>query len=290
MNRQKVGVIGVGMMGHGIALNILKNGYPLTFLDHPGNQPVGDLIALGAKPGISVADVAKFAEVIILCVTGTPQVEAVVYGEDGLLSNLRPGTVVIDCSTAIPSSSQRIAHDIESKGGRFMDAPMTRTPKEAAAGRLNLIVGSEESLFEQQEPLLRAFAENVTYAGAVGSGHQMKLLHNFVSMGFAAILAEAAACAGKSGVGKAVFLEVLSKGGGDGVVLNRMRPYIESGDDSGFRFSLPNGLKDLTYYHTMAEQAGAYSVMAQAAKNTFAEGASQEPQATIPELVRLLKK
>lgn len=290
MSRQKVGVIGVGMMGHGIALNILKKGYPLTILDHPGNQPVGDLVALGARSGASVADVAKMAEVIILCVTGTPQVEAVVYGEDGLLPHLRPGTVVIDCSTAIPSSTQRIAHDIESKGGRFMDAPMTRTPKEAAAGRLNLIVGSEESLFKQMEPLLRAFAENVTYAGAVGAGHQMKLLHNFVSMGFAAILAEAAACAEKSGVGKEVFLEVLSKGGGDGVVLNRMRPYIESGDDSGFRFSLPNGLKDLTYYHTMAEQAGAYSVMALAAKNTFAEGANQEPQATIPELVRLLRQ
>lgn len=290
MNRQTVGVIGVGMMGHGIALNILKKGYPLIFLDHQGNQPTDDLITLGAQARPTIATLANDADVVILCVTGTPQVEAVVYGEEGLLSNLRSGTVVIDCSTAIPSSTQRIAHDIESKGGRFMDAPMTRTPKEAAAGRLNLIVGSEESLFKQQEPLLRAFAENVTYAGAVGAGHQMKLLHNFVSMGFAAILAEAAACAEKSGVSKDVFLDVLTKGGGDGVVLNRMRPYIESQDDSGFRFSLPNGLKDLTYYHTMAEQAGAYCAMAMAAKSTFAEGANQEPQATIPELIRLLRQ
>lgn len=290
MSKQRVAVIGVGMMGHGIALNVIKHGYGLSYLDHPGNQPTDDLIALGAQSCPTIAALARDADVIILCVTGTPQVEAVMYAEDGLIANIRPDMVVIDCSTAIPSSTKRIARDVQSKSGRFMDAPMTRTPKEAAVGRLNLIVGGDEGLFKQQEPLLRAFAENVTYAGQIGAGHQMKLLHNFVSMGFAAILAEAAACAEKSGVGKDVFLEVLTKGGGDGVVLNRMRPYIESQDDSGFQFSLPNGLKDLTYYHTMAEQAGAYSAMALAAKNTFAVGADQEPKATIPELIRLLKQ
>ncbi len=290
MSKQVIGVIGVGMMGHGIALNILKHGYRLTYLDHPGNQPTDDLNQLGAQSSPTISALARNASVIILCVTGTPQVEAVMYAEDGLLSNVRSGTVVIDCSTAIPSSTQRIAGDVHAKGGRFMDAPMTRTPKEAAAGRLNLIVGSDEDLFKQMEPLLRAFAENVTYAGSVGAGHQMKLLHNFVSIGFAAILAEAAACAEKTGASLDVFLEVLSKGGGDGVVLNRMRPYLESQDDSGFRFSLPNGLKDLTYYHTMAEQAGAYSAIALAAKNTLAVGATREPQATIPELIRLLRQ
>ena len=288
--KERIGLVGAGLMGQGIGANLLKHGWPLAVLDHPGNQPLEPLLRAGATTVARVDALAAASDVLLLVVTGSPQVEAVVLGERGVLAGLRPGTVVIDCSTSIPSSTERVAQAVQAAGGAFLDAPMTRTPKEAAEGRLNLLVGGDAALFARWRPMLACFAENIVHTGPVGSGHRMKLLHNFVSMGFAAILAEAAACAEKSGVGKAVFLEVLSKGGGDGVVLNRMRPYIESGDDSGFRFSLPNGLKDLTYYHTMAEQAGAYSVMAQAAKNTFAEGASQEPQATIPDLVRLLKK
>lgn len=90
-----------------------------------------------------------------------------------------------------------------------------------------------------------------------GSGHRLKLLHNFVSLGFSAVLAEAAACSERAGVDPAVLIEILSKGGGDGVVLGRLRPYIESRDASGFRFSIANALKDMGYYTTMAQETGA---------------------------------
>lgn len=245
--KRKIGMIGLGMMGHGIAANIIKHGYPLTFLDHPGNQPVDDLLSQGALQEDTPAAIAAKADVVILCVTGTPQVEDVLYKADGVLAGITAGTIIIDCSTAIPSSTVKIASDVQAAGGLFLDAPMTRTPKEAAEGRLNLIVGGDRALFERCKPLLQSYAENIVFAGPAGSGHRMKLIHNFVSLGFSAVLAEAAACAQRAGIQPGTLIEILAKGGGDGVVFNRLKPYIESHDDSGFRFSLANALKDMTY-------------------------------------------
>lgn len=283
-----IGLIGVGRMGHGIAASIARHGHPIAFLDHPGNQPVADLLAAGARSVTSATALAAESGVLILCVTGSPEIEDVLFRRDGVLAGLRPGTVVIDCSTAIPSSTVRIAAAIERAGGRFLDAPMTRTPKEAAEGRLNLIVGGDRALFDECRPLLACFAENIVHAGPVGTGHKLKLLHNFVSLGFAGVLAEAAACARRAGVDGAVFLEVLAKGGGDGVVLQRMRPYLEAGDVSSFRFTLANAAKDLGYYTTMAAELGASRETAESIRKTYAQAAGSDPQAAIPELVGLL--
>ncbi|MDQ2141295.1 NAD(P)-dependent oxidoreductase [Alcaligenaceae bacterium A4P071] len=284
--KMTVGIIGVGMMGHGIATNIVKGGYALTLLDHPGNQPVDDLVAAGATRSDSAAAIARDTDVVILCVTGTPQVEDVLFRAGGVLEGLTPGTIVIDCSTAIPSSTLKIAEAVSNAGGQFLDAPMTRTPKEAAEGRLNLIVGGSPELYETCLPLLQTYAENITHAGPVGAGHRMKLLHNYVSLGFSAVLAEAAACARRADIDPAVFMDILAKGGGDGVVLGRLRPYIEHGDSSSFRFSVANALKDMGYYTTMAEEAGAAHLTATAVRDTYARindaGMANSP---IPEMI-----
>ncbi|ARP93690.1 NAD(P)-dependent oxidoreductase [Bordetella genomosp. 13] len=289
-NPSRIGMIGVGLMGHGIAANIVrKGGYPLVLLRHAGNQPVDDLLAAGATQSDSAAEIARLCDVVILCVTGTPQVEDVLFKPDGVLAGITPGTVIIDCSTAIPSSTLKVADAVNKAGGLFLDAPMTRTPKEAAEGRLNLIVGGERELFERCKPLLQCYAENIVHAGPVGSGHRLKLLHNFVSLGFSAVLAEAAACAERAHVDPAVLVEILAKGGGDGVVLGRLRPYIEAGDASGFRFSISNALKDMGYYTAMAEDTGAPHLTAEAVRRTY-ESASQAgmDQAAVPEIIPFL--
>ncbi|WP_026641367.1 NAD(P)-dependent oxidoreductase [Bordetella petrii] len=289
--KDTIGMIGVGLMGHGIATNIVKHGHRLVLLDHPGNQPVDKLLAAGAAKVASPAQVARQANIIILCVTGTPQVEDVLFSPDGLLQGLRPGTVVIDCSTAIPSSTVRIAQTLAEAGAQFLDAPMTRTPKEAAEGRLNLLVGGDRALYDRCLPLLRCYAENISYAGPVGSGHRMKLIHNYVSLGCAAIIAEAAACAQRAGIEPDVLVDILAKGGGGGVALDRMRPFLQSGDDSGLRFSLSNARKDLNYYTTMAEEAGAVHGAASAIERLFELGAQAcPPQATVPHLVDVLAR
>lgn len=264
--KQRIGMVGIGLMGHGIAGNLLKHGHALTVLEHPGNQPLEALQARGAQVVASLHAVAAAADVIVLCVTGSPQVEAVVLGEGGLLARLRAGTVIVDCSTAVPASTERVAAAVKAAGGRFADAPMTRTPREAEEGRLNLLVGADEALFAELRPLLACFAENITHCGGVGAGHRMKLLHNFVSLGGAALIAEAAACARRGGVAPEVFVEVLAKGGGAGVTLERMRPFLEHGDDSGLKFALSNAFKDLGYYATMAADSGAVQTIAQAVR------------------------
>jgi 3-hydroxyisobutyrate dehydrogenase-like beta-hydroxyacid dehydrogenase len=286
---KKIGMIGIGLMGHGIASNLIKHGYALSVLEHPGNQPLDDLKRAGARSCRSPATLAADSEVVILCVTGSPEVEAVVLADDGLIMGMRPGTVVIDCSTALPSSTERIARAVQEAGGRFLDAPMTRTPKEAAEGRLNLLVGGDDDLFGQMRPLLSAFGENITHVGPVGSGHRMKLLHNYVSLGSVALLAEAAACAVRARIAPEVFIEILAKGGGGGMALERIKPYLLARDASGLRFAMTNARKDLSYYNSMAEQAGAVRDIGQAVLDTFTKAAAIGPDRLVPELVSILE-
>jgi len=287
----RIGMIGVGLMGHGIALNVLRHGYHVTLLDHPGNQALDDLLELGAETVDTARALTARSDVLILCVTGTPQVEEVLWRDNGVLAGLQPGTIVIDCSTALPTSTLKIAQAIEAAGARFLDAPMTRTPKEAAEGRLNLIVGGPRDLYEHCLALLRCYAEHIRYAGPTGSGHRLKLLHNFVSLGFSAVLSEAAACAVRTGMDRHTFVDVLKQGGGAGVVLERLRPYIESDDPSGFHFSIANALKDMDYYTTMAEEAACPSTAAQAVRQTYQAAASAGlAQSLVPELMAYLSK
>ncbi len=286
---KKIGMVGIGMMGHGIATNLLKHGHALALLEHSGNQPLDALKAAGAVSFTSAAELAARSEVVILVLTGSPQVEAVLTGPHGVLAGLKPGSVVIDCSTAIPASTIRMAQAVKAAGSGMLDAPMTRTPKEAAEGRLNLLVGGDADLFAALRPVLACFAENITHVGAVGAGHSMKLLHNYVSLGSVALLAEAAACAQRNGVAPEIFVDVLAKGGGGGTALERLKPYLLSGDSTGLRFSISNACKDLTYYNTMAGDAGAELAIAASVLSTL-EGALTRaaPGALLPELASLL--
>ena len=284
----KIGMVGIGLMGQGIASNLVKHGHELVLLEHPGNQPLDTLKAAGATSVAGARELASRVQTVILVVTGSPQVEAVLTGAGGVLEGLKPGSIVIDCSTAIPSSTVRMAQAVNAAGSRFIDAPMTRTPKEAAEGRLNLLVGGDSGLLEEVRPVLECFAENITHVGPVGAGHGMKLLHNYVSLGMVTLLAEAAACANKSGVAPEAFVEVLAKGGGGGIALERLKPYLLAKDVGGLRFSIANACKDLGYYQTMASDANAQRSVATAVLCTLQDALVRAPEALVPELVGLL--
>ena len=284
-----VGIIGVGMMGHGIARNVLKHGFALTALEHPGNQPLTELLACGATTQTTARAVAQASDVVILCVTGSPEVEAVLTGEGGVLEGLRPGAIVVDCSTAIPTATERMAALVRARGARFVDAPMTRSVQHAHEGKLNLLVGGDAADTEAVMPVLRCFAENIVLTGALGSGHRMKLLHNFVSLGSVALLAEAAACAQRGGIEMPVLVDVLSTGGGAGIALERLKPYLLNEDPSGLQFFMSNALKDLGYYVNMASDAAAQHAIADAVAGTYDSAVQQGgPRKLVPELVALL--
>lgn len=288
---KKIGMVGIGLMGHGIASNLAKHGYQLVLFEHAGNQPLDTLKARGAVTVAKLSELAAASDAVILVLTGSPQVEAVLTGEGGLLAGLRRGSVVIDCSTAMPSSTVRMAQAVEAAGSAFLDAPMTRTPKEAAEGRLNLLVGGDAGLLDRCRPLLQSFSENITHVGPVSAGHSMKLLHNYVSLGMVALLSEAAACAERSQVAPEAFVEVLAKGGGGGIALERLKPYLLAQDPSGLRFSIANAAKDLGYYNTMARDAGSPDAIAAAVLATLERAMrSSAADALVPELVSILGK
>ncbi|KAK45342.1 2-hydroxy-3-oxopropionate reductase [Caballeronia jiangsuensis] len=267
--KQRIGLVGVGLMGHGIARNVLKHGYELTVVEHPGNQPLDELMDMGVRTVKTGCELARESDVVILCVTGSPEVEAVLTAEQGILSGLRLNAIVIDCSTAVPDSTMRMARIVAAAGGHLIDAPMTRGAKEAHEGRLNLLVGATPELFAAIKPVLACFAENITRVGSVGAGHSMKLLHNYVSLGTIALLSEAVACARKAGVDLATLAEVLGKGGGGGVALDRLTPFLTTGDTAGLPFYMSNALKDLSYYTTMAKDAAAADAIASAIRITY---------------------
>jgi 3-hydroxyisobutyrate dehydrogenase-like beta-hydroxyacid dehydrogenase len=284
-----IGLIGVGLMGHGIARNILRHGYRLTILEHPGNRPIDELLSLGVSTRTTAADVARGSDVVILCVTGTPQVEDVLTSANGVLAGLQPRSIVVDCSTAIPASTVRMAARVEAAGGRFIDAPMTRSVQQAHDGTLNLLVGGAPEVVEEARPVLACFAENIAPVGGVGDGHRMKLLHNFVSIGFMSLLAEAAACAQRANVPAEVLVDVLANGGGGGVALERLRPYLLASDASSLQFFIANALKDINYYRKMAQETRSAREIADAVAATLAGvidgGAGQK---MLPELVSCL--
>jgi len=288
----RVGLIGVGLMGHGIARNVLlRGGFGLTFLDHPGNQPVEEITGLGGRPAATVAEVAAASDVVILCVTGSPQVEAIVGGENGLGAAIAPGTVVVDCSTALPDSTLRMGALVAAAGGAYLDAPMTRTAKHAHEGTLNLLVGGEAEVLERVRPVLASFTASVQHVGPLGHGHRLKLLHNYVSIGFMSLLAEAAAQAADANVDPQIFVDVLAGGGGASAALDRLAPYIVAGDREGLPFFVGNAQKDIDYYRAMADAAGGQMTIADGVSAALGAAVTGgHGQAYVPELVTLFRK
>jgi 3-hydroxyisobutyrate dehydrogenase-like beta-hydroxyacid dehydrogenase len=266
---RKVGLIGVGLMGHGIGKNILEKGFDLCVVAHKNRQRVDDLIAKGATEAASANALAKECDMVILCVTGSPQVEEAVYGEYGLLSAVRDGFIIADCSTAEPTSTIKIAADVEAKGGWFIDTPMTRTPKEAAAGKLGLMIAGPDKVLAEVMPVLQCFADTIVKAGAVGAAHQLKLLNNFLSIGHAAMAAEAITVAAKAGVDMTAFRDIVMAGGAASVMFGRLINVPLSDDDSHAQFAIRNARKDLRYYTNMTEQLPVTSFLAESVHQTL---------------------
>jgi 3-hydroxyisobutyrate dehydrogenase-like beta-hydroxyacid dehydrogenase len=252
--KPRIGFIGLGLMGHGMAKNLVGKGFPLTVLAHRNRKPVEDIVAKGAREAKSAAELARGSDVVLLCVTGTPQVEAIVYADDGLLGAARQGLIVVDTSTAEPASTAALRADFVAKGAEFVDAPLARTPKEAEEGRLNTMVGADDAVFARLEPVFRAYCENVIHAGPPGHGHTLKLINNFLAMSIATATAEAAATAAKAGVSLAKLHEIISAGAiSSGIFQLTLGKMLESGDLSGLKFTLANAMKDLRYYTHLAE-------------------------------------
>ena len=264
MDKPRIGFIGVGLMGHGIAKNLVTKGYPLTVRAHRNRAPVEDLLAKGAKEARSNVDVARNADIVFLCVTGAPQVEDIVFGADGLAGVARQGLTVVDTSTSEPATTTKTREALAARGVRFIDAPLARTPVEAEEGRLNIMVGADDATFAELKPVLAAFCENIIHAGPAGHGIVLKLINNFLAMAIANASAEACAAAAKSGLSIAKLHEVVSAGAVNSGIFQMLVGKMLGGDLGGLKFTLVNAMKDLRYYTHMAEALPVSAIMGEA--------------------------
>lgn len=265
-----IGFIGVGLMGHGMAKNLLTKGHPLVIMGHRKREPVEHLKSLGAREAATAREVAQACDIVHLCVTGSPQVEALVRGPDGLLAGAKPGAVIIDCSTSNPVSTLALAAEAQALGVHFVDAPLSRTPKEAEAGTLDTMVGAAPEVFARIEPVLRCWAGQVVHLGPVSLGHKMKLINNFVAMGYAALYAEAMAIARKAGLSIEQFHAVIGSGRMRSPFYDTFMQWSLNHDENAHRFTISNAHKDMRYLASMAGELGAVNPIQADVKNLFA--------------------
>ncbi len=283
--QETIGFVGVGLMGQGMARNLVTKGYPLTVIAHRNRAPVEDLVALGATEAKSLEELARASSIVFLCLTGAPEAEAAVTA---LAPGLAPGSVIVDCSTGEPTVTARLAAAMAKQGVHYADAPLSRTPKEAWEGTLDCMVGADDAIFVRLRPVIATWAAKIVHIGGIGDGHRMKLLNNFLSLGYAAIYAEALALSQKVGIPVETFDKVIRGGRMDCGFYQTFMGYALEGNREAHKFTLSNGYKDLRYVETMANAAALATPMASAAKNSFAMAVNTGgagPEDYVPHLV-----
>jgi 3-hydroxyisobutyrate dehydrogenase-like beta-hydroxyacid dehydrogenase len=269
MDKERIGFVGLGAMGHGMAANLAAKGFPLTVIAHRNRAPVDDLVARGAHEATDLAELAARSDIVVLCVTGSREVEATLAGPGGLATAGRP-LMVIDCSTSDPSSTLKLAPEMAALGITLVDAPLSRTPKEAEAGTLDVMAGGSDEQFARARPVLEAFAGRIVHTGPVGSAHAMKLVNNFIAMGYAALYSEALALGGKAGLTPQVIDSVLRGGRMDCGFYQTFFQWVIGRDPNAHRFAMRNALKDMTYLAGFAGAAGVANPLGAAVRNSFA--------------------
>jgi len=267
MNDKTIGFIGVGFMGHGMAKNIVEKGWPLIVMGHRNWVPVDDLVGRGAGEAASPKSMAEQADIIHICVSNSPQVESLIRGPDGILASGKKGLIVIDCTTSDPVSTETLAGELAAAGMTLVDAPLGRTPKEAEAGTLDTMVGCDPETLEVIRPVLECWAGNIVHLGPVGIGHKMKLINNFIAVGYGALFSEALAVAKRAGISPDQFHAVIGSGRMRSGFYDTFMQYVIERDKNAHKFSLFNAHKDMCYLANMATSVGAANFIGSAVKN-----------------------
>ena len=221
---KKLGFIGLGNMGKGMALNLARAGYPLTVHDiRP--EPVQELVQAGAKAAGSPREVAENSEIVITMVTSSPHVEQIMFGPDGVLAGLKKGNIIIDMSTIDPIVTRKVAAAATEKGIDMMDAPVSGAPPKAADGTLSIMVGGKKEIFDQCQPILEVMGEKIIHVGEVGMGEVVKLANNLAAAIAGIGVFEGFLFGVKLGADPKVLYEVMSASSGNSWVLQTRVPY-----------------------------------------------------------------
>lgn len=251
---EKIGFIGLGIMGGGMAHNLLKAGFDVTVWNRTAVR-MEPLVAAGAKAGSSPADVAAQSDVILVCVSDTPDVEAVILGADGVIESAKAGSLVVDHSTISPTATKAIAAQLSAKGVHMLDAPISGGSEGAAKGTLSIMVGGDAAQFERALPVFQAMGKTITHVGGTGAGQTVKLVNQILVVVTMLGVAEALLFAEAGGLDLAKTLTAVSGGAAGSWSLSNRGPQMVQRDwRPGFTIDLQQ--KDLRLVLEAADQFG----------------------------------
>jgi len=256
MTEERIGFIGLGNMGGRMTACILRAGKEVLGYDAK-TENIG---AVGATAAPSSGAVIEGSDVVLLSLPDSRVVEAVVFGEDGLLAHAHAGQVVVDLSTSAPESTRRIRARFVQKGVEYLDAGISGGAAAADKGQLTLMVGGDEAALDSVRGVLGYFATNVFFVGSTGAGHTTKLLNNFLNAVALSATAEVMVAAKKAGLDLETVLEVFNKSSGVNFATINRFPKIIKGDY--LKGGLTNTLmmKDVTLYVDLLSQLGVASL------------------------------
>ena len=223
MTAKKVGFVGLGAMGRGLAGNLIRKGYDVGVWDISA-EAVQRLVEKGAHKSDSVAALAAESDVICTMVPDAPDVKRVALGDDGIAAGAHPGLIYIDFSTVDPTTSRTVGEALAEKGVRMLDCPVGRGVAEAEAGTVTLMVGGDAATLEEVRPLLEALSSEIMHVGGPGTGSTIKLVNNYLAAGMVATIAEAVTLGIRSGVTLEQIIALSDKTGTSNKVLNMVLP------------------------------------------------------------------
>lgn len=251
---EKAGFIGLGIMGRGMAHNLLKAGFPLTVWNRTAGK-ADSLVAAGAKLAGSPAEVAAQSDITVICVSDTPDVEAVILGKGGVMEGAKPGSVVVDCSTISPIATRKLNAALAEKGVSMLDAPISGGSEGAANGTLSIMVGGEAAVFERAMPLFKAMGKTITHVGKSGAGQTVKLVNQILVVCTMLGVSEALLFAQAGGVDLQKTLNAVSAGAAGSWMLSNRGPQVIRRDwRPGFMIDLQQ--KDVRLVLDAAEKMG----------------------------------
>lgn len=252
MAKEKIGFVGTGIMGKPMALNLLKAGYRLTIHNRTRTK-AEQLLTEGAAWAANPADVATRSDVVITCVTDTPDVRGVLLGKSGVIAAARPGLICIDMSTISPAATKEMGQILEGKGVTLIDAPISGGEIGAIEGKLSIMMGGPKEAVEKVRPVMEVMGRTVTYCGPLGSGQMTKLANQIMVIHTIMSLAEGLAFAEKAGLDLETTLKVTSAGAAASHSLKALGPKVIAGDlKPAFMVDLQQ--KDLRLVLEYAEQ------------------------------------
>lgn len=220
---RKIGFIGLGAMGRGLAGNLIRKGFDVTVWDI-APAAVDAMVARGARRAESPAALAREVDVVCTMVPDAPDVKRVALGEDGIVAGAHPGLVYIDFSTVDPTTSRAVGAALAEKGVRMLDSPVGRGVPEAEAGTVTFMVGGDGVTLEEVRPVLEAMSSEIMHIGGLGAGTTIKLVNNYLAAGMVAIISEAISFGIKSGVTLEQIIALSDKTGTSNKVLNTVLP------------------------------------------------------------------